>query len=84
MEGERVVGKIPILGLGANITPPFFCPRIIPGFRDWLRADFANASASAHCSLRSTNHKVRLGKVQCAPTQGFCAIPETNRENNLQ
>jgi hypothetical protein len=29
-------------------------------------APFANPSASAHCPLRSTHHKVRLGKVQCA------------------
>jgi hypothetical protein len=38
-----------------------------PGFRDWLRADFANPSASAHCSLRSTHHMGRPVKDHGAP-----------------
>jgi hypothetical protein len=33
---------------------------------------FANASACAHCSSISTNRKVRLGEVQCAPAQSLC------------
>jgi hypothetical protein len=45
-----------------------------PENRDWLRADFARASASAHCSLRSTHHKVRLGKAQCAAARSPCEI----------
>jgi hypothetical protein len=35
---------------------------------------FANASAFAHCPLRSTNRKVRLGKVQCATARSLCEI----------
>jgi hypothetical protein len=35
---------------------------------------FAKASAFAHCSLRSTNYKVRLGKAQCATAQSLCEI----------
>jgi alpha-L-rhamnosidase len=34
----------------------------------------ANPSADAHCSLRSTHHKVRLGKVQCASARSLCEI----------
>jgi hypothetical protein len=36
--------------------------------------DFANASAFAHSPLRSTHHKVRLGKVQCAAARNLCEI----------
>jgi hypothetical protein len=35
---------------------------------------FANPSAFAHCPLRSTHHKVRLGKAQCAAAQSLCEI----------
>jgi hypothetical protein len=50
-----------------------------------LGTPFARASASAHCPLRSTHHKVRLGKVQCANAEGFAkGVPNAIAESGLK
>jgi hypothetical protein len=49
-------------------------PKLNPKTAITFRTPFANPSALAHCPLRSTRHKVRLGKVQCATARSLCEI----------
>jgi hypothetical protein len=47
---------------------------LIPKTAIAFGTSFANSSASAHCPLRSTNRKMRPGKVQCATARSLCEI----------